>query len=276
MVEQKGIVVPQNVPEELRETVHERIKKSNKKYQARKAKQDKQVELRKAARKERHAKKQEFRKLIEEGTTFFNEHKEDIINGKMSLTEDFKIAYAIMKAEDQTGAPNGFYLCLGAYSIKAPTDEWSDDIANGICGYRLKHITEWTISMPIPIMIFESAVNLVHDGLKAILKSRIIFLAPEIPQRVSNVMFRGLRIKHRNRAKTNAAIKAANEAIDNRNWAEAKKQTILAVKFAGADADTLKEGLMALEMKRIRTEGTLKDISGLIGSILKQSSDDED
>lgn len=269
MVEQKEIAVPQNVPEELKEVVRQRIENSNEKYKARKAKQDKQIQLRKELKQERHAKRQEFRKLIEAGNNFFDENKDRIVNGKIELSKDFEIAYAVMRLQDQSASPKEFYLCRGAYTIKAPTDKWDDNIARGLCGYRLQNSTEWTITMPIPAMIFDSAHNLLAEAIKGIIKSRIIFLAPEIPQRITNVMFKDLQYKHKNRNKIDTAISLAAKALDEQNWKEAERQTILAVKLAYAGEEALKEGLSLIAARKAEAEGKFGSIDDIIGSLIK-------
>ena len=140
-MEDQKIVVPGNVPKELKAIVAKRIAASNKKYTIIKERNRTQAKKRKA-----------FKKTIQDGCKFFKENKKNIITGRLQLIGNIDIAYAIMSIDSVT--MNDYILCRYAYEIKAPNDEWKDYVANGLCGQRLKVLSPWSRTIPIPKRIW--------------------------------------------------------------------------------------------------------------------------
>ena len=179
------VVVPKKVPEELKEEIKQRILNSTKKHAKIKKKQQEQIKKRK-----------DFKQIVHEGSKFFFEQKEakNIISDSFKIT-NFSIAYAIMKVNDP--APKDFIICKCAFAIKAPTDKWKDHVAHGLCGYRLANPSIWTVTIPVPAMLWYFEHNFIKGALENIISSRVILLAPEIPQRVRNNLYKNLQQRYR-------------------------------------------------------------------------------
>jgi hypothetical protein len=248
------VTVPENVPEELKETVRQRILTSQRKYQALKNQQNAEKAALRVERKAAHEKRQTFRKLIYEGAEFFKENKDHIINGRLKFNEDFEIAYAVMQTEYQDLAPKGTYLCRACYTIKSPTDTWSDDIATGLCGYRLKNLTEWTTTIAIPAMIFDCAHNILEDTIDCIIRSRILLMAPEIPQRVINQIFGELQKRHKNRHEVRRLLDESKMLSDIGDFSKARVSLTKALKLNKSSDTAIKQGLDIINMREITAE----------------------
>jgi hypothetical protein len=252
---EQDVVVPAGVPEDKLEEVKARILASTAKYKARKAKQDTQAAICKQKRKERHKKRQAFRKLIDEGALFYKKNRANILSGKLRLDDGFDIAYAIMKLDKQDGAPEGFYMCRSCYAIKAPTDKWDNYIAAGLIGLRLRDMTKWTATIPVPTMMWESAQNMVKEAVENIIKSRILLLAPEVPQRVLNVMFGSLQKKFKNKGIAVKAMNEAQAACDTEEWDLARQKIKESLTLNGDDKETIRQGINIINQKEAVATG---------------------
>ncbi len=263
MVDQE-VVVPENVPEELREEVRERILKSQVKYQAAKVKQDAEKARRRQHKAEMHQKRETLKPVIEAGQKFFAENQNSIIFGRFELNEQFEIAYAAMKLDSQAGANNGYTLIKSTYAIKAPTDTWKDKVAHGLCGDRLMNPNnEWTATMSVPTMIWESGQNILQDAIHKIIESRILLLAPEIPQRMAKALFWQLEKKYKNRDKVEKLLNASKDALEQNDLEGAKAAFIKAMKL-NCSEDDIPKGIAMLDAKHMMT----RDGGGLLGSLL--------
>jgi len=178
------IVVPENVPEDKKELVRERIAASREKY-------SKSQELRQIESEKRRS----FKAMVHEGSKYFDRNKGDIKSSKFTY-EEFEISVVVKRTRILDADTVN---CMFSYAIKAPTDTWKDHIGLGLCCYRLKHRTQWTNYMFIPVATWECGRNLAIEAAEHIIKSRIIMQKPEIPKRMRNSLFKAVDKEYKNK-----------------------------------------------------------------------------
>lgn len=156
--------------------IQERIEVSKAKYQALRAEQQRKVEKRKA-----------FKAKCHEGNQFLKQwDTEAYSEGQMELNGDFTVYYVLVPFPDMAASREGFTVCKSAYAVKAPTDKFKKHVGSGLCGYRIKHGSGYTATIEVPTHLIKAKSGYVIEALECIIKSRILLMAPEIPQRMIN------------------------------------------------------------------------------------------
>lgn len=86
-------------------------------------------------------------------------------------------------------------ICKASYCIKSPGDKYNPRVGTGLIGKRLKEQKEWCLITELPRDMYEYEYGVYVDNMiRAIITSRILSRADEVPQRVINTLF-GTSIK---------------------------------------------------------------------------------
>jgi len=169
-----------HLPEEQQKKIAASIQDSLAKYE----------EIR-AINKIQMGKRKAFKARYHEGNEFLKKgYKDNHLFGVFGLGGGFAVSYVLVPMEVQTEEKD-FVDCVLGYSIKAPTDDYREHIAKGLCGYQIKHTSKYSIPMRIPKLMLELVqakcdTSILHTTIIHTLKANIYLQVPGTPKRLAN------------------------------------------------------------------------------------------
>ena len=93
--------------------------------------------------------------------------------------------------------------------------------------------------MPVPAMTWYVGRNLVKKALEHIIQARVLLLAPEMPQRMKNVLFGELALKYKHKDEMKLLLEQAGECLEANDFNKARNLSAQAFKIGHADSSDI-------------------------------------